>query len=283
MAIRGDYLMQPMPRFVPGYDFIGAIERLPPDGHGGLSVGQRVAGILPRMGAHATVVYVAPSLLVPVPEELDSPTAATVPLDAVTARLALDALDLDDAPILVQGAGGAVGSWAVQMATARGHHVYGTASPRSHRHAEDLGATVFDYRDPDWIENLVAATDGGVAGAIDQTGSRSLRRAVTPGGRIVRIAFDGKPGHQRRATAAGFLATNLRRYARPRERICSVPMLLATRRDACRRALASALDAVVSARLVAPQAHLFPLSDYPNALAAADRGEPGMKVILTID
>lgn len=74
-AARGDYLMQPLPRFVPGYDFIGTVERLGATKHPYLSAGQRVAGVLPRMGAHATFVTVAPSLLVPVPDELDSAVA----------------------------------------------------------------------------------------------------------------------------------------------------------------------------------------------------------------
>ncbi|WP_325090655.1 quinone oxidoreductase family protein [Leucobacter sp. M11] len=282
IAMRGDYLMQPFPGFVPGYDFIGVVEHLPRADATGLLVGQRVAGILPRMGAHATMISAAPALLVPVPEDLDSATAATIPLDAVTASFALDALALERADsILVQGAGGAVSSWAVQLAARRGHTVHGTTSSRSRAHSESLGAHVLDYRDPAWTERLIAATGGGVAGAIDQTGSRAVRRVVVPGGRIVRIAFGGSPGHQRMTTARGFLAANLRRYARPAERVCSIPMSVPVRRAAYRQALDDALRSVAAGTLAPPEPRLFPLAAYSDAMTAAENADPGAKVILT--
>jgi NADPH:quinone reductase-like Zn-dependent oxidoreductase len=119
-AVRGDYLLQPTRGFVPGCDFVGIIERLSADDRSGLHAGQRVAGILPRMGAPANLIRVAPSLLVPVPDLLDSATTATVPLDAATALFAIDALAISSGTLLVQGAGSAVGAWAAQLATARG-------------------------------------------------------------------------------------------------------------------------------------------------------------------
>ncbi|AOS61878.1 quinone oxidoreductase family protein [Actinoalloteichus hymeniacidonis] len=283
MAARGDYLLQPRRGFVPGYDLVGIIEYLPSGDARGLRIGQRVAAVLPRMGAHATVIDVPTSLLVPIPDGLDSAIAATVPLDAVTAGCALEALRPDGRPILVQGAGGAVGSWAVQLASAGGRTVYGTASRRSREHAERFGATVLDYGDFGWIDELRAITGGGVSAAIDHTGSRALRRAVRPSGRIVRIAFGGSPGTQCAATAAGSLATQLRRYARPDERLCSVPMLLMTRRDRCRRLLAELLAGVAAGRLIAPGPRLFALSDYAGAMAAAEAGDPGEKIVLTTD
>lgn len=283
MAIRGDYLIQPFPRFVPGYDFIGVIEHLPKAAQCHLSVGQRVAGVLPRMGAHSNRIAVSPSLLVPVPDGLDSAVAATVPLDAVTAWFALDALGHDRESVLVQGAGGAVGSWAVQMATARGCAVYGTASPRSRDHAQALGAEVFDYRDPAWIDALRTVTEGGVAGVIDHTGSRAIRRVVAPGGRIVRTAFGEKPGRQRRATATGFLTATLRRHANPTEKVCSIPMLLATHRVAYRHALAEALDDLAAGGLTAPEPRLLPFDQYRAAVAEAEHASPGAKVILALE
>lgn len=259
-----------------------------------LAVGQRVAGVLPRMGAHATLIAVAPQLLVPVPEGLEPAIAATVPLDAVTARFsldALDALDLGDGAgpsvrsrrsVLVQGAGGAVGSWAVQMASARGRTVLGTASSRSRDHAGTCGAEVFDYRDPTWIDQVRRATGGGVDGAIDHTGSRLIRGALAPGGRIVRTAFGSVPGRQRRATAAGFMSAALQRFADPSERVCSVPILVAARRAAYRRALAQVLDSVSRGDLVAPEPDVFPLARYGESLAAAARPAPGTKAVLAL-
>lgn len=281
MAVRGDYLLQPVRGFVPGYDFVGVVERLPRGDPSGLHLGQRVAGILPRMGAHASLISVAPSLLVPVPDLLDSTTAATIPLDAVTARFAIDALAKGSETILLQGAGGAVGAWAAQLATIRGLTVYGTASPRSRTHAEQFTDSVYDYDDPAWIDQILDATTGGVDGAIDHTGSRSLRRAVRAGGRVVRTAFGGAPGQGRSRIATGFATSTLRRYARPGERICSVPILVATRRARYRQALTELFTAVGTGRLVPPRPRIMPLTQYPDALASAIGAAPGEKTILT--
>lgn len=285
MATRGDYLLHPVPGFVPGYDFVGIVEHLPAGSPKSLRLGQRVAGVLPRMGAHATVVSVKPSLLVPVPEVLDSLAAATIPLDAVTAWFALDMLTTTDTTpdLLVQGAGGAVGSWAVQLASRRGHTVYGTASSRSREHAQTLGARVFDYADPDWTAQVVDASEGGVFGAMDHTGGSAVRAVVARGGRAVRTAFGGQPGKQRTATARGFLACHLRRFARPGERVCSVPMLLTSRRSAYRQALTGLFDAVVAGSLVAPQPRLYPVGRYADAMAAAAHTAPGDKTVLTFE
>jgi NADPH:quinone reductase and related Zn-dependent oxidoreductases len=200
---------------------VGVIERLPAGERSGLHVGQRVASILPRMGAHASLISIAPSLLVPVPDLLDSAIAATVPLDAVTALFALDALAVSSGAVLVQGAGGAVGSWVAQLATARGLTVCGTASPRSRAYAERFTASVFDYADPTWIEQLLDVTAGGVDGAIDHTGGGSVRQAVRAAGRVVRTAFGGEPA---RDAPVPQQALPPRRYAAMRGRAnASVP------------------------------------------------------------
>src|SRR5690554_6946084 len=144
LALRGDYLLHPFGSVVPGYDFVGVVERLPASARTWLVPGQRVCGILPRMGAHASHLEVDPSLLVPVPEGLSSETAAALPLDAVTAHFALEGLLSASGSVLIQGAGGAVGRLAVQLARRRGLTVYGTASAASRGIAERLGATVFD-------------------------------------------------------------------------------------------------------------------------------------------
>ena len=281
-AVRGDYLLQPFTGFTPGYDFVGVIENLESVRHSDLQIGQRVAGVLPRMGTHATHIAVAPSLVVPVPDELDSAIAATAPLDAVTARFAISYVGSEEGSLLIQGAGGAVGSWAAQFAKALGYSVFGTASQRTRGLAERLGATVLDYHDPDWMDRLMSATHGGVTGAIDHTGSRALRHAMAPRGRIVRIAFDDESKHQRLSTATGFLAAGLHRCSRPNERMCSVPLIVATRRAAYRNVLASIFRGLAIGSLAAPRAIEHPFGGYADALEHASHGDPGTKTILVM-
>lgn len=282
MAVRGAYLLQPLRGFVPGYDFVGVVEHLPAGDHSGLHVGQPVAGIMPRMGAHASLVRLSSSLLVPVPELLDSSTAATVPLDAVTALLALDTLAISSGSVLVQGAGGAVGAWAAQLATFRGLSVLGTASQRSRAYAEQFSASVFDYGDPEWVRQIRDATAGGVDGVIDHTGSQTVRQAVRASGRVVRIAFGGTPGRERTATVSGFLTSTLHRYGRPSERICSVPVIVATRRAQYRKALTELFSAVSTGALVPPRPRIMAFAQYSDALTAAISAAPGEKIVLTL-
>lgn len=172
--------------FVPGWDFAGEIAELG-EGVAGLAVGERVAGMIPwyreggRRGAYAERVVVRPDEVVPLPEDLPFPEAATVPLNALTAAQALELLELDPGePVLVTGASTAVGSFAVQLATQAGHAVHGVAT----------------WDDEGWVARLgareVLPRDADLAGAMPVTalldavpvGLPALA-AVADGGRIV--------------------------------------------------------------------------------------------------
>lgn len=281
MAHRGDYLLQPRAGFVPGYDFVGTILHAPA-GAAGFGEGQRVIGVLPRMGAHTSHLLVPASLLVPIPDALDSLVAATVPLDAATASFALDARAPTARSVLVQGAGGAVGAWAAQLASARGLHTFGTAASRSAPHAERFTHHVLDYRKPGWIDLLIELSGGGVDAAVDHTGNRELRRAVRPSGRIIRIGFGGEPGTQRAATVAGSIAAIRRRFSRPAERILSLPLLVATQRRGYRRTVSEIFRAVASGELVPPHPRPVHFGDYDAALDAAAQSRPGEKTVLVL-
>lgn len=71
LARRGGYVFQPFPGFVTGYDFVGVLETESAVSTVlGMRAGARVAGVLPRMGAHATRLVLPATLLVPVPDAL---------------------------------------------------------------------------------------------------------------------------------------------------------------------------------------------------------------------
>lgn len=232
------------------------------------------------MGAHATVVRANPSLLVPVPDGLDSAVAATLPLDALTAHRALDQCHAWAAHVLVQGAGGAVGSMAVQLARHRALTVFGTASARTSSIAEGHGAHVFDYHDPAWMDRLTSQRSGGVDTAIDHTGSVTLRRVVARHGHVVRTAF-GQAATRRRTTAMiRALGAVTRHLARPAERICSVPVWALTRPTHVRRALRTLLEQCAHGRLTPFTPRLVPFAEYDTALRLASSPDPGTKVVL---
>lgn len=285
LARRGGYLLQPAPGFTPGYDFVGVLETTTPDAAArGLTVGTRVAACLPRMGSHATSIIVPPRLLVPVPDALPSEIAAALPLDAVTAGLALRLARLRPGDhLLVQGASGAVGSLIVQRAVAAGHPVIGTASAANRGTVEALGSTWLDYRDPELVARVRAATAGGGAAAVDHTGWAWVRSAVAPVGTVVRLSFVGRPGRERRDTFAGALASLSRAAARPRERLVSVPTFVAMRPARARELLAGELGRVVSGELHAPAVEVVPFAEARTAHDRLDRGlAAGTKLVLAM-
>lgn len=310
LARRGAYLLQPRPGFVPGYDFTGVLEGEAPAL--GLHAGMRVAGCLPRMGAHATHVEVAPSLLVPLPDGLASHVAAALPLDLLTARRALDLMGLrggatasSPAPrageatpaaggtapaagaptVFVHGVTGPVGALVAQLAALDGARIVGTASERTRALAEARGIAVVDYRDGDWPVQVRALAPGGVDGAVDHTGAAVVRTVVAPRGRVVRVAFTGRPGRpgrERRDTLLGGPAVFARTFTRPAERLVSIPLLLATQRRAARTMLAEQLALVAAGRLDPPAVRVLPLAEVVAAHRAAERPAPGEKVVLTM-
>lgn len=80
------------------------------------------------LGSYAEYVVVPVDSVAPVPAGLDPVTAASVPLNALTADQALDLLDVDaGSDLLVTGAAGAVGGYLLPLALARGFRVTGLA------------------------------------------------------------------------------------------------------------------------------------------------------------
>ena len=278
LARRGGYVLHPAPGFISGYDFVG--ELLTESAVSvalGLREGATVVGVLPGMGAHATFVTVAPTLLVALPDGMDPAVAAVVPLDGVTAAHALE-LARSPRRVLVQGASGAVGSLAVQLALREGLTVVGTASPRTADRARALGIPVVDHTAGDWPDRVVDAAGGRVDAVIDHTGTDRVREALAPGGVVVRTAFTGRPGRERSDSLRGGIGAARHRW----ERVCSAPLYVAARRDAYRRTLSGLLAAVASGDLTTAEPRLHPFTEVWEAHRDAEAAGPGTKVVLAV-
>ncbi|MFK3677474.1 alcohol dehydrogenase catalytic domain-containing protein [Microbacterium sp. NPDC090218] len=284
VAARGGYLLQPRPGFTPGYDFVGVVERTTPAAFArGLTEGTRVAGCLPRMGSYASSVDVPADALVRVPDTLVSPVAAAMPLDLVTAALALrTARAHPPGPVFVHGASGAVGRLVVQRAVREHIPVIGSSSERNREAVLAMGAAWVDYRDPGLVEKILSMAPKGVQSAIDHTRSAFTRRFVAPTGRIVHLAFAGRPGEEKRATLLGSMSALSRSLARPRERIVSVPLFIALRRSAYLRTLTAELDSVARGDLRAPDIQVVSMDDIRGAFQRVDRLEAGAKLVLEV-
>ena len=144
--IRAGFMQGPMPLTLPhtpGLDVAGTIDALGED-VSGLEVGDHVVGFLPFVddGAAAEYVLAPAEGLAPAPTSIPLADAAALPLVGLTAWQALfDHAELTAGQrILISGAGGAVGGYAVQLAKAAGGYVIATGSPRSSDHVKAAGA-----------------------------------------------------------------------------------------------------------------------------------------------
>jgi NADPH2:quinone reductase len=143
------------PPFVAGWDLAGEVLEVGAE-VAGYSAGDRVAGMIPwiriggRVGAYAEAVAVEESWLAPITDDLDDAVAATLPLNALTARQALDLIAAPvGATLLITGASGAVGGFATQLATRDGIRVLAVASTGDEDWVDDLGAAEVLSRDTD--------------------------------------------------------------------------------------------------------------------------------------
>lgn len=282
-ARRGGYLLQPLPGFVPGYDFVGVLETESAVSVAlGLRTGARVAGVLPRMGSHTTRLALSPTLLVAVPETLTSAAAATLPLNAVTAAVALQYCGAARR-VLVQGVSGAVGSLIAQLALREGRTVIGTGSAPPPGFAEPgLEVPLADYRDPDWPARVRELAGGAVEAAIDHTGSPRVRDAVAADGVVVRTAFAGRPGHERTDAARQSASAVLHRLGHPREVVCAVPFWVRRRRPAYRRLLAALLADAAAGRIRAFEPQVVPFGSVWEAHRIAEQRPTGRTVVLAM-
>lgn len=255
-ARRGKVRGDATPPYVLGWDFCGEVlDRR--DGVNDLAVGQFVAGLIPwydvggRIGAYASHIAVRAEWAVPVPDGVDPVVAATVPLNGLTAAQALDLLAVPAGErLLVTGASGAVGGFAVQLASLAGVQV----------------TAVCSAGDEDWVRScgarqVVLRGDGHSAGerfgyALD---------AVPVGADLLGWLDDG-----------AVVVTTRRVQVAPERAIRHLPMLV--RPD--RRMLRELLAGVAAGRLVSRVAATLPLFDAAAAHRRTEAGGLRGKIVL---
>lgn len=163
-GMRGGFLPIPITLpHIPGYDVSGTVDAVG-DGVEGLTVGDAVVGFLPMTadGAAAEFVVAPADALVPAPTRIPLADAAGLPSVGLTAWQALfEAGGLAAGQrLLVNGAGGPVGGYAVQLATRAGAYVIATASPRSADQVRAAGADeVVDHTTTSLVEAVVEPVD----------------------------------------------------------------------------------------------------------------------------
>jgi NADPH2:quinone reductase len=171
------------PPVIPGLDFSGVVDAVG-DGASGWAVGDEVFGALPlratRSGSYAEYAAVPADIIAPKPERLSHVEAAAAPVAACTAHEALQRLGLRPGEwLLIHGAGGGVGSFAVQIGARAGARVLAVASARHHELLGELGAEVcIDYTKERLDEEVRRITRGEVDAVADFVGGDALSKSL---------------------------------------------------------------------------------------------------------
>jgi NADPH:quinone reductase-like Zn-dependent oxidoreductase len=197
---------RPLPVIL-GHEFSGVVAGLGP-AVTGLTEGDEVFGLNDWFadGAQAEYCVARPDDLAPKPRSIDHAQAAAAPISALTAWQGLieRARVSVGERVLVHGAAGGVGAFAVQLAHDRGAYVIGTASARNRDVVRELGAdTVIDYR-ATRFEEVVKDADI----VFDTVGGETLQRSwkvLKPGGRMVTIAVQSETAADAATKAAFFI------------------------------------------------------------------------------
>lgn len=178
---------------VPGADVAGRVAALG-EGAGTFEVGDAVFGDLSGCGWGALAEYVAcpAAALVRIPETVGFEAAAAAPMAGVTALQAVRTKGglRPGERVLINGASGGVGAYALQLAVALGGAATAVCSARNVEQARELGAQrVIDYSREDFAAagdtyDLIVAVNG-------NTSIFDYRRCLRPGGRYVVVGGSG--------------------------------------------------------------------------------------------
>lgn len=163
----------------------------------GRKIGERVifTTILQAQGGcWAEYAVAKASALIPLPDELSFEQGAAVPIAGKTALESMRALDLGAGDrLFIAGASGAIGTFVIQMAVAKGVQVAASASEKNHAHMAALGAErTVDYNDAAWKEQVKEWARGGVSAALaiqPGTGADCME-VVRDGGKVITVSGD---------------------------------------------------------------------------------------------
>ncbi|MFF1724330.1 NADP-dependent oxidoreductase [Streptomyces sviceus] len=202
----------PLPA-VPGAELAGVVDALG-EGVRDVQVGDEVLG-WSDTGSYAQ--YALATTVAPKPDGLNWQHAVALPVAGETAERVLNLLGVAAGEtVLMHGAAGAVGTLAVQLATARGARVIATAGPANQDYLTSLGATATLYGEG-LVERVRALAPDGVDAVFDLAGKGALEDSIALRGgteRIVTIAdfrahqlgITSTGGQERSATRLAALA-----------------------------------------------------------------------------
>ena len=187
-----------VPPYIPGMDLAGTVDALGPEYRGQLRTGDPVVAlVLPfPAGAYADKIVVPQESVVRAPRGISLAAASTVLMNAATAKLALNMMNLTEGQLVgVSGSAGAVGGYAIELANAAGLTVIADAKPKDEELIQSLGADHVVPRGVPFAEAVRSIYPEGVHGVIDGAVLNGLALpAIRDGGHLAVLrAWDGTP------------------------------------------------------------------------------------------
>ena len=201
------------PPYVPGMDAAGIVDQVGEGVTTGVKVGDRVmAMVVPNAthGAYREQIVLDQMAVVPAPAGTSHLEACTLPMNALTARLSLDLLDLKPGQVLaVTGGPGAYGGYVIQLAKADGLQVIADCADSDKALLKSLGVDIIVSRGDGYAEKIREHFPQGVDGLADGAllNERAID-AVKDGGSFT--AIRGFKGEEQRDIK--FTATWVTRY-----------------------------------------------------------------------
>jgi NADPH:quinone reductase len=281
MQRQGRYPPPPGASDLPGLEIAGEIVALGPK-VSGLSVGDKIASLLPGGGYAAYAIAAAP-LCMPVPAGLSMVEAAAIPETFMTVWTNLferGGCKKGDV-VLIHGGTSGIGTTAIQLATVWGAKVFATAgSEEKARACEKFGAVLgIDYRTQDFVEVIRAQTQGyGIDITLDMVAGSYVQRNLDIAaveGRVVTISL---LGGSRAEINMGMILT---------KRLTLTGSTLRSRTVAQKAAVADALRRNVwplfAAGRVRPVIYAtFPLAEASEAHRLMETSQHIGKIVLTV-
>ncbi len=268
--LMGVGLTKPKAR-VAGVDAAGVVETVGANVRG-LRNGEEVLGFC--RGAFAEYACAAADMVVPKPASLTFEQAAAVPIAATTALRGIREVGEVKAgqQVLVNGAGGGVGTYAVQIAAALGAEVTGVCSTRNVELVRSIGAAhVVDYTREDFTAGL--SRYDVILDNVSSLPLTRLRRVLAPKGILV-LNGGGSPGHVFGPVAGILRAVVANAFVSQRLRP------LPSRQNQAE--LLAVTGLIEGGKLMPVVNRTYPLADTVEGLRTVEQGHTRGKVVVTV-
>ena len=256
---------------VAGVDATGRVEAVGANVRG-LRPGDEVLGFC--QGAFAQYARAQADKVVPKPVSLTFEQAAAVPMAGTTALRGIRDVGAVRAGhrVLVNGAAGGVGTYAVQIATALGAEVTGVCSTRNVELVRSIGAAhVVDYTTEDFTDGRVRYDV--ILDNVCNRPLRRLRRALTPTGILV-LNGGGSPGHVLGPVGSILRAVVVNRLVRERLRLLP--------HEQKSDQLLTLTGLIEAGKLTPVLDRTYPLADTAEGLRRVEQGHARGKIVITV-